>query len=153
MTKCRRRTLAVRRGARGAPACGSHNAVGAQRTLDDCGTVVDNFCIIPAKSSLYSTWNPSHFPRIPNIGEPVLCCFSHLEIERKKSNTDSFSSDERSQQMNEKSKRFLMRGWQFPLLGAFVLSLIFGDVSLARSQQMPLDMSAAIRKAIVTLPN
>jgi len=55
--------------------------------------------------------------------------------------------------MNEKRKRFLMSGWQFPLLGAFVLSLIFGDVSLARSQQMPLDMGAAIQKAIVTLPN
>ena len=55
--------------------------------------------------------------------------------------------------MNEKRKRFLMRGWQFPLLGAFVLSLIFGNLTLARSQQMPLDMSAAIRKAIVTLPN
>ena len=48
--------------------------------------------------------------------------------------------------MNEKRKRFSMRGWQFPLLGAFVLSLIFGDVTLAQSQQMPLDMSAAIRK-------
>ena len=55
--------------------------------------------------------------------------------------------------MNEKRKRFSMRGWQFPLLGAFALSLIFGDVTLARSQQLPLDMSAAIRKAIVTLPN
>ena len=55
--------------------------------------------------------------------------------------------------MNEKRNRFLMRGWQFPLLGAFALSLIFGDVTLARSQQMPLDMSPAIRKAIVTLPN
>ena len=55
--------------------------------------------------------------------------------------------------MNEKRKRFSMRGWQFPLLGAFALSLIFGDVTLARSHQMPLDMSEAIRKAIVTLPN
>ncbi len=55
--------------------------------------------------------------------------------------------------MNEKRNRFLMRGWQFPLLGAFALSLIFGDVTLARSHQMPLDMSEAIRKAIVTLPN
>ncbi len=55
--------------------------------------------------------------------------------------------------MNEKRKRFSMRGWQFPLLGAFALSLIFGDVTLARSQQMPSDMSPAIRKAIVTLPN
>ena len=55
--------------------------------------------------------------------------------------------------MNEKRTRFLMRGWQFPLLGAIVLSLIFGDVTFARSQQMPSDMSAAIRKAIVTLPN
>ncbi|MCH8017237.1 MAG: BON domain-containing protein, partial [Acidobacteria bacterium] len=55
--------------------------------------------------------------------------------------------------MNEKRKRFLMRGWQFPLLGAFVLSLIFGDVTVAQSQQNPSDMSAAIRKAIVTLPN
>ena len=55
--------------------------------------------------------------------------------------------------MNEKRKRFLMRGWQFPLLGAFVLSLIFGDVTLAQSQEKPSDMSAAIRKAIVTLTN
>lgn len=55
--------------------------------------------------------------------------------------------------MNEKRKRFLMRSWQFPLLGAFVLSLIFGDVTVAQSQKKPSDMSAAIRKAIVTLPN
>ncbi len=25
-----------------------HNAVGAQRTLDECGTAVDNLCITPA---------------------------------------------------------------------------------------------------------
>ncbi len=55
--------------------------------------------------------------------------------------------------MNEKRKRFLMRGWQFSLLGAFVLSLIFGNVTLAQSQEKPSDISAAIRKAIVTLPN
>ena len=55
--------------------------------------------------------------------------------------------------MDEKRKRFPMRGWQFPVLGAFVLSLILGEVTLARSQQNPSDMSAAIRKAIVTLPN
>jgi len=30
-----------------APACGSHNAVGAQRTLDDGDTVVGKLCIIP----------------------------------------------------------------------------------------------------------
>ena len=33
---------------KGHPLGGSHNAVGAQRTLDDCGTAVDNLCIIPA---------------------------------------------------------------------------------------------------------
>ncbi len=55
--------------------------------------------------------------------------------------------------MKEKRKRFLMRSWQFPLLGAFVLSLIFGDVTVAQSQKQPSDMSATIRKAIVTLPN
>ncbi len=55
--------------------------------------------------------------------------------------------------MNEKRKRFLMRSWQFPLLGTFVLSLIFGDITVAQAQKQPSDMSAAIRKAIVTLPN
>ncbi len=55
--------------------------------------------------------------------------------------------------MNEQRKRFLMRGWQFPLLGAFLLSLIFGNVTLAQSQERLSDKSAAIRKAIVTLPN
>ncbi len=55
--------------------------------------------------------------------------------------------------MNEKRKRFSMRGWQFPLLGAFVLSLIFGDITLAQSQKKPSDINSAVRKAIVTLPN
>ena len=55
--------------------------------------------------------------------------------------------------MNEKRKRFLMRSWQFPLLGAFVLSLIFGGITVAQSQQKPSDINSAVRKAIVTLPN
>jgi hypothetical protein len=45
----RRRTRAVRRGVqgRGYPLAG--RAVGAQRTLDDFGTAVDNLCINPAR--------------------------------------------------------------------------------------------------------
>ncbi len=54
--------------------------------------------------------------------------------------------------MSEKRRRFLMRGWPFPLLGTFVLLLMFGDVTLARSQKKPSHMSAAIRKAIASLP-
>ena len=55
--------------------------------------------------------------------------------------------------MNEKRKRFLMRSWQFPLLGAFVLSLIFGDITVAQFQKRPSDINSAVRKTIVTLPN
>ncbi len=54
--------------------------------------------------------------------------------------------------MSEKRRRFLMRGWPLPLLGTFVLLLMFGDVTLARSQKKPSNMSAAIRKAIASLP-
>jgi len=46
-------TISMKRGTKepkGYPLCGSHNAVGAQRTLDDCGTAVENLCIIPAKA-------------------------------------------------------------------------------------------------------
>ena len=53
--------------------------------------------------------------------------------------------------MNEKRRQFLMRGWQFPFLGAFLL--MFGDVTLVQSKKRPLNMRAAIRKAIATLPN
>jgi hypothetical protein len=55
--------------------------------------------------------------------------------------------------MGKQKNRLSMRGWQFPLLGAFVLLLIFGDVTLVQSQKWPSNMRAAIRKAIMTLPN
>ena len=54
--------------------------------------------------------------------------------------------------MSEKRRWFLMRGWPFPLLGAFALLLMFGDLTLARSQKQPSNMSTAIRQAIATLP-
>jgi hypothetical protein len=38
-------------------------------------------------------------------------------------------------------------------MGAFVLLLMYGDVTLAQSRKKPLDMGAAIRKVIATLPN